>query len=77
MRICSLRLCEINIDNESLGDITDTQSRHANRKSYITGDPKSRNRGIAERRNNGKSPQILKHGIMENDLNLKTRNRGK
>ena len=31
--------------------------------------------GIAERRNHGKYPQILKHGITENDPNPKTRNR--
>ena len=33
----------------------------------LTDDPKSRNGGTAERRNGGKSPQILKHGTAEND----------
>ena len=38
------------------------------------GDPKTGNGGMTERRNGGKSPQILKRGMAENP---KTRNGGK
>ena len=32
---------------------------------FVSGDPKSRTDGMAESRNGGKLPQILKHGIAE------------